>query len=406
MEPEAQNGGSSVVKAVVWLVVLVLIVGGFILYGSKGGKGEKEQTVEPIKIGFIGPLTGDASSIGVVARAATELAVEEVNAGGGINGRMLSVVYEDGKCSPSDANNAAQKLLNVDKVSAIIGGLCSSETSAFAPQAMTNKTITITYCSSAPSLTSTGKYFFRTYPVDTFQGKFAAEYAYNTLGARKVAILYHISDWGTGLKDVFTKRFVELGGQIVAEEGTTQETRDYRTQLTKLKAVKADYLYAPVYVDGGIAMIGQAKELKFTTKILGGDTFDDPKLQKEVSGKADILYTISIVSPSEAFKAKVLAKTGGEQVPVCAPNAYDAVKVLSNAIKTVGLDADMLADEIRKTNYTGESGQITFDGDGNLTNASYLVKRIENGSSTEVKTEVKEAPQTETKAETKAESAQ
>ncbi|TSC55684.1 MAG: branched-chain amino acid transport system substrate-binding protein, partial [Parcubacteria group bacterium Greene0416_79] len=348
------------------------------------------------------------SSVGTVARAATELAVEEVNAAGGVNGRILEAVYEDGKCSPSDANSAAQKLLNIDKVSAIIGGLCSSETSAFAPQAMQSKTITITYCSSAPSLTKTGKYFFRTYPVDTFQGKFAAEYGYNTLGARKIAILYHISDWGTGLKDVFTQRFTELGGEIVATEGTPQEARDYRTQLTKLRAAKADYLYTPVYVDGGIAMIGQAKELKITTKILGGDTFDDPKLQKEVSGKADILYTISVVSPSEAFKTKVLAKTGGEQVPICAPNAYDAVKVLSKAIATVGLDADLLEAEIRKTDYTGESGKITFDENGNLTNASYLVKRIENGGATEVKAEMKEEPKageakTEVKAETKTE---
>src|SRR3989344_2574768 len=382
MEPNAQNGGPSVVKTVVWLVVLVLIVVGFILYGSKG---EDKAAKETIKIGFIGPLTGDASSLGTVARAAVELAVDEVNAAGGVNGQTFDVTYEDGKCSPADANNAAQKLLNVDKVSAIIGGLCSSETSAFAPQAMQQKIVTITYCSSAPSLDKTGKYFFRTYPVDTFQGKYAAEYAYNTLGAKKVAILYHISDWGTGLKDVFTQRFTELGGQIIATEGTPQEARDYRTQLTKLKAAKDDYIYAPLYPEGGIVMFNQVKELGIATKFLGGDTYDDPKLQKEVSGKADILYTVSTISPSEEFKAKLIAKAGGEQVPICAPNAYDAVFVLANAIKSVGLDADKLADTIRTTDYTGESGKITFDQNGNLTNASYIVKRVEKGSATEVK---------------------
>ena len=135
----------------------------------------------------------------------------------------------------------------------------------------------------------------------------------------------------------------------------------YRLKNEKLKAAKADYLYTPLYPEGGIVMVNQAKELGVAAKLLGGDTFDDPKFQQEASGKADIIYTSMVISPSDAFKAKLLAKAGGDQVPICAPNAYDAVYVLSSAIKSVGLDADKLADAIRSTNYTGESGQVTFD---------------------------------------------
>ena len=105
----------------------------------------------PIKLGFIAPLTGEASSIGLNNRAAAELAVEEVNAAGGINGRKIEMVYEDGKCAPTDATNAANKLMNVDKVVAIDGAICSSETAAFAPTAMQNKVIVISPGSSAPS---------------------------------------------------------------------------------------------------------------------------------------------------------------------------------------------------------------------------------------------------------------
>lgn len=108
----------------------------------------------PIKIGFIGPLTGDASSLGTVSQAAVQIAEDEINAAGGINGRPLQVVYEDGKCNATAGTDAANKLMNVDHVVAIDGGLCSSETAAFGPTAMQNNTVVVSYCSSAPTPSS------------------------------------------------------------------------------------------------------------------------------------------------------------------------------------------------------------------------------------------------------------
>ncbi|MEK7208821.1 MAG: ABC transporter substrate-binding protein [Patescibacteria group bacterium] len=329
-------------------------------------------------------MTGDVSSLGTISRAAVELAVEEVNTQGGVSGQPIQVVYEDGQCSPQPASSAAAKLINANKVNAIIGGLCSSETSAFASGAMQQKKIVISYCSSAPTLSQTGKYFFRTYPSDSYQGRFAAEYAYNKLGVKKVAIIYHISDWGTGLRDVFAARFAELGGTIVLDEGTLQEARDYRTQLTKLKNIQADYLYAPVYVEGGIALINQMNQLGIKTRILAGDTFSDPKLKKEASGKADILFTQTITPSGGEFLTKLTAKTKVDQMPLCAPQAYDAVKILTKSANEVGLDPDKLADAIRATNYIGVSGQINFDVNGDLTSAAYKVSRITDGKSVDL----------------------
>ena len=366
-------------KKLIWIIVLVLVIVG--IMALSGGDKAPVATEGPIKIGFIGPLTGDVASLGTISRAAVELAVEEVNAQGGVGGFPIEVVYEDGQCSPQPASSAASKLINADKVDVIIGGLCSSETSAFASGAMQQKKIVISNCSSAPSLSSTGKYFFRTYPSDSYQGRFAAEYAYNKLGVKKVAIIYHISDWGTGLRDVFTARFTELGGTIVLDEGTPQEARDYRTQLTKLKNVEADYLYAPVYAEGGIVLINQMNQLGIKTKVLAGDTFGDLKLQKEVSGKADILYTQTVTPESSDFLAKLAAKTGVEQMPLCAPQAYDAVKVMAVAANKVGLDPDKLADAIRTSNYAGVSGPISFDANGDLTSAQYKVSRVIDGKS-------------------------
>lgn len=372
------------VKVIIGIIVLVLIVWGISALVSSPESGAPASS-EPIKIGFIGPLTGDASSLGTVARVAVELSAEEVNAAGGVNGSPLEVIYEDGQCNAKSGTNAANKLMNVDKVSAIIGGLCSSETAAFAPAAMENKTVVFSYCSSAPNLSNTGKYFFRSYPSDAYQGKFAAEYLYNTLGAKKVAILYHISDWGTGIKNVFASTFRGLGGEIIVEEGTPQDAREYKTQLSKIKAAKPDYIYMPTYPEGGIVAMKQLSELGIKIKVFGGDAWGDTKFQKEASGKGDILYTEVATPPNEEFNAKILAKTGGEQVPICSSHAYDNVKILAQAMSKAGTDPDALQDELRRISYNGVSGGISFDQNGDVTAANYVVKRIENGAATEVK---------------------
>ena len=335
----------------------------------------------PIKVGFVGPLTGDTASIGTIARSAAELAAEEINAEGGINGRQLQMIYEDGQCSTQAGSNAGNKLINADKVTAIIGGACSTETAAFAPSAMQNKIVVIAYCSSAPSLSSTGAYFFRDYPSDAYQGKFAAEYAYNTLGARKVAVVYHISDWGTGIRDVFEKHFRELGGEIVADEGTQQTDRDYRTALSKIKAAGPDLIYAPLYAEGGTVMLKQAKEIGLAIKFLGGDAWGDLKLQKDIATLGgDVRYIESEVPESDTFKAKLTAKTGGNTVPLCAPQTYDAVKILANALKEAGTDPDKLAAAVRSTKYDGVSGHVEFDRNGDKTEATYVVKKIAGGT--------------------------
>jgi branched-chain amino acid transport system substrate-binding protein len=370
-------------KTIGVLIVVIVII---IILASTGGK--KGET-GPIKIGFIGPMTGDVTALGQASRAAVEVAAEEINAAGGINGRNIEMVYEDGRCSPVPATNAVQKLINSDKVSAVVGGLCSSETAAFVKIAMDAKVPVVAYCSSAPNLTGSGKYFFRDYPSDAYQGKYAAEYAYNVLGARKVAIIYHITDWGNGLKTVFGNRFKELGGTIVAEEGSAQDNREYKTQLAKIKATNPDYLYTPLYPEGGYVMVQQALQLGIKTKMLGGDGWADTKFIVDVSKlNPDILYTEIVTGGGNNpdFSRKVLAKTGGTQVPICAPQAYDALTIIADAIKKTGsVDADKLADAIRSTKHDGISGTIEFDQNGDMTSANYAVKRIANGVSTEVK---------------------
>lgn len=359
-----------------WIITVIVVVV-LVLIGISLNQKDDSSI---IKIGFVGPLTGDVSSMGQGSKVAVEIAVAEINNVGGINGKKLEVIYEDGKCNPSAASGAVQKLVNVDKVKAIIGGLCSSETSAFVKIIMDNKVPTISYCSSAPNLSQTGKYFFRTYPSDSFQGKYAAEYAYNTLGARKIAILYHISDWGTGIKDVFVKRFTELGGEIVVTEGTAQEVRDYKTQLSKIKELSPDYIYAPLYTEGALVAIQQARDLGIKTKILGADAWDDTKFVEAVNKNADIVYVSSTGETTQEFKDKMKTKLDKE-VTICAPQAYDAVKALEIGLKAAGTNPDSLQEAIRKVSFIGTVGSVDFDQNGDITSAAYRVKRIQNGKS-------------------------
>ncbi len=345
---------------------------------------------ESVKLGFIGPLTGDVSTVGVGDRAAIALAIDEVNASGGINGRPLEMIYEDGKCTATDAANAANKLINIDHVIGIIGGLCSTETAAFAPTAMENKTMVISYGSSAPSLSNTGLYFDRTYPSDAYQGKFAADYVYNSLRARKVAILYHVSDAGTGLRDTFSKRFQELGGQIIDVEGLPQEARDYRTALTKIKAANPDAVFFPMYVDGAIVAVKQFTELGLNIPIYGIDAFGDPKFQKETaSTSVPLFYSEVVTYQNEDFKQKLLAKTGSVQVAPAAAQAYDSVMILANALKKAGTDPDTLARTVRATEIEGVSGKIAFDQNGDLVQADYRVMQIDHGQAFTVTDSIK-----------------
>jgi branched-chain amino acid transport system substrate-binding protein len=378
--PKANKKMSKTSKIIWWIVGVVVVVA-VVWWGVSRNTGSSNV----IKIGFIGPLTGDAASIGTVNKAAIQVAVDEVNAAGGINGKQIQMIYEDGQCNAQAAVSAAQKLIDVDGIRIIIGGECSTESSAFGPMAMQNKVIMFSPVSSAPLLSNLGKYFFRDYPSDAYQGKFGAQYAYQTLGARKVAVLYHVSDYGTGLKTVFEKEFQVLGGQIIDEEGLPQTATDYRTALSKIKSLKPDLIYSPTYPEGATAMLTEAAQLGIATKFLSTDGWDDASLHKAVSGKGVFMYTLSAVANLPAdLRSKILAISGGTEIPIGTANAYDAVKILAMDIAKVGIGPDKLADAIRATQYNGVSGHIAFDQNGDLTSAAYQVKQIENGTSVKI----------------------
>lgn len=348
-------------------------------------KKPSQVNAEPIKIGFIAPLTGDAGSYGVNAKAAAELAVEEINSMGGINGRTIQLIAEDGKCTGKDASSAANKLINIDKVTAIVGGFCSGETMAFTDLAEQTKTIVISEASSNPAITNAGDYIFRDYASDTAQGKAAAEFIYNKLGKKKVAVLYVNIDWGKGVKDVFISEYKKLGGEIVIEESYTQGSRDMRSQLAKVKQSNPDVLYFLSFTDDAVIGLKQAKTLGLNLPIVGGDAFDGPQFYSDPIADG-IMYVASLVPSNEAFEAKMATKTGSDVINAGAPQAYDAVKILGDVMRKVGTNTELIKNALYEVkDYQGVSGTIGFDSNGDLATPNLIIKLIKDGKAEQLK---------------------
>ena len=342
---------------------------------------KKMEDTSPIKIGFLGPLTGDVADPGKNLLGVTQMAVDEVNAAGGINGRNLEIIAEDGKCTPKDAADAGNKLINVDKVTVILGGLCSGETLSVAPVAEQNKVILISPGSSAPNITTAGDYIFRTYPSDSFQGKVGADYVYNSLGKRKAAVLASLGDYGTGLKNSFIDSFKALGGEVVYAEDFAQDTKDFRTQLTKIKASNADVVYFVSYTEAAIAGLRQAKELGVKLPFFAGDTWDDAKVQAN-SFSEGIMFTVGSAGvksdKKDEFEKKLTAK--GFTNTVGASGGYNNVNIIADIMKRVGTDATAIKNELYKVkDYPGVSGSITIDSNGDLASAGYDIKVVNKG---------------------------
>ena len=253
-------------------VIVLLAVGlYFFSFGSK-----KAGTDGPITIGFIGPLTGDAANKGQNAKAAVEIAVEEINDEGGVNGHPLMVVYKDGGCNRDLASKAASELIHTNGVSAILGGLCSHETLSFTDMAEQTGTVVLSYCSTAPEISQAGDYIFRNNPSSLRHAHFSAKYVKKVMGKQRVAILYVNEPWGIGIMDAFSQQFVIDGGDIVAKESHEQTDTDLRAQIERIKVARPDVLYFLGYPRASIAGIKQIRELGLEVPILGSATWDNP----------------------------------------------------------------------------------------------------------------------------------
>ena len=337
---------------------------------SKGGPGTAGPAGDTIKVGVYGDLTGQTSSFGQSTKNGIQLAVDEINGAGGVMGKKIELVIEDDQGRPEQAKTVVQKLISQDKVQAVLGEVASTNSLAAAPVAQEAKIPMITPSSTNPKVTETGDYISRVCFIDPFQGSVMAKFASNTLHAKTAAILGDVnSDYSKGLTQFFETEFTKLGGRVVAKEAYTQTDPDFKGQLTKIRNLTPDVIYVPGYY-GQVGIIAkQARELDMNMPLLGGDGWDSPELWKlggDSLKNAFISNHYSAENPApeiqnfvKAYKAKFNVEPDS-----LAALAYDAAKVLADAIKRAGgaSDSAKLKDAINATkDFAGVTGKISLD---------------------------------------------
>lgn len=342
-----------------------------------------KQTTE-IKIGAILPLTGDAAFYGESIKNGLDLAAKQINSHGGIKGANVHLIYEDSRALPAEGVSAFQKLVSIGGVKAIIGDAVSSVTLAFAPLADKQKIIVMSPLSSAPAISEAGDFIFRNVPSDLVNGKSAADFLIRDKGMRKFGVLFVNNDFGLGLKDAFAQRTAQLGGEVVATEAYDPGSSDFRTQLTKIASANPEAVFIVGYSELAQALV-QAKEMKMTCTFIGTGLMEDPTILKNARDAANgVFFTQLGYDPTSKDSAVMKFVDGykrefGVEPNIIAAYGYDALMVLSFAMNKSNLSPDDIKEQLYAVkNYSGVTGEISFDSNGDVTQPMG-VKKIENG---------------------------
>lgn len=341
---------------------------------------EKKQG--EIKIGAILPLTGDAAKYGEAAKRGIELAIKEINAIGGISGKKIRIMYEDDQANPNLGVSAFYNLITRERVSVILGPLPSSVTLAVAPIAEKNRIVLLSPASSTPAITEAGDYIFRNVASDQFEGAAMAEFVYNELFFKKIAIIYINNDFGVGLKDSFKKKFEELGGEIIATEAFEQGATDFRTQLLKVKSVNPEGIYLVGYKEMG-RVLKQAGELGIKSQFLSFAMFEDPEILKIAGNTAEgVYYSFRSYDPrgEEEHVTKFVKNFRNQydmEPDIFAALSYDATRIIALAMKKGGFTSERIKEALYTiSDFPGVTGKLSFDENGDVigTNSIKMVR--------------------------------
>jgi branched-chain amino acid transport system substrate-binding protein len=342
-----------------------------------------------IVIGEFAAMTGDQATFGSSTDDGVQLAANELNKAGGINGVQVAIHREDDQSDPDMSLTVVKKLITEDKAMAILGEVASKNSISAAPFCNTNHIPMISPSSTNPKVTLTGPYIFRVCFIDPFQGTVGARFATQTLHAKTAAVLYdQTSDYSNGLQGFFQKSFTSLGGKVVAVRTYEAKDTDFRSSLTTIKAANPDIIYVPGYYNAVGTIARQARALGITAPLVGGDGWESPKLLEGAGGgegKISALEGCYFTDHSsldekdpvvkkfvEAYKTAYNVK----DVDALSAQGYDAANVLFAAMKAAGkpdggdYNSDAYRAKVRDAiaataNFHGATGIITLDADRN-----------------------------------------
>ncbi|NLL66079.1 MAG: ABC transporter substrate-binding protein [Clostridiaceae bacterium] len=369
-------------------IILLIVLTMTLITGCGGGSTKNDDV---IKIGINYELTGEVASYGQASVDGIELAIEEINAAGGINGKKIEAVKYDNKSDKSQATTLATKLMTQDKVVAVLGPATSGAFKATIPEAIKNKVVVASGSATSDEVTVDDKgvkeYAFRICFTDSYQGTAMANYALNNMNQTKaVVIMDNSSDYAKGLAANFTKTFEAGGGEVVATEAFVAGDKDFNAILTKIKGQDFGVIFLPGYYEEAGLIIRQAREQGIDTPILGADGFGAPELT-ELAG-ADALNNVFFSShfssldkdPSVAGFIENFSKKHGKEPDQFAALGYDLAMFLADGIKRAGsTDTVAIKDALAATkDFKGITGSFSMDENHNPVKAVVVVG-IENG---------------------------
>lgn len=356
-----------------------------------GGGGASNSDV--IRIGVNYELSGQVATYGDASVKGIEMAIEEINAAGGIDGKQIEAIKYDNKSEPAEATTLTTKLASQDKVLTVIGPATSGAFKATIPVANQNKVPIISGSATADDVTlSNGRlqeYVFRTCFSDSYQGTAMANFASQQQHAKTAVIIKDTSsDYAKGLADNFRATFEASGGRIVAEEGYASGETNFNTIMTRIKSAQSDVIYLPGYYEEVGLAVKQARDLGITQPILGGDGFDSPVLLEKAGAAAlnDVFYTnhYSSLDDQNSKVQKFIAnfrEKYGEDPAAFHALGYDTAYFVADAI---GRASELTGEAVQQamtetTDFSGVTGTFGIDPATHEPIKAALVIELKNG---------------------------
>ncbi|MDL2325383.1 ABC transporter substrate-binding protein [Ruminococcaceae bacterium OttesenSCG-928-A16] len=352
-----------------------------------GGGGK--STEDNIVIGGLAPLTGSVSQYGIAASNGAKLAVKEINEAGGVLGKQVQFVLYDEKGDATEAVSQYTRLVQSDKIVALVGDVTTKPTIAVAQKAVQDNMPMITPTGTGAAITQTGPNIFRACFTDPYQGEMMAHYAQEKLSAKTAAVLYDTGDdYSVGVAEAFEATAKTLGIEVTAYEGYQTGATDFNAQLTKIKEGNPDVIMVPCYYEDAAKVVLQARQLGVTSKFLGSDGWDGVLNQLDASNYEvlnDSFYCnqYSLGQPGPELEKFIKAYTeefGADTLNMFAVLGYEAMHLMGASIEKAGsTDSDAIVDAMKNLDYDGVSGNISYKGGNDPVREAYIIE-FENGT--------------------------
>lgn len=385
----------SISMAILIMFVVLSLV--FLSYCGKEEKTleEKAEGAKLIKIGVIGPLTGEGATYGQAMKMGIEIAIEKINA---TSPNKFKALYQDSKLTPRDAINAFNYLVNNEKVPVILGAAGSSISLSLLPFANEKKVILFSSISTADNLSIGDDYFFRNIPPNKNQAKTAAEFLKNKLQKETATIFYENNDYGINMDNIFTGFFTNIGGKIVDSLSYESGQTDFKSLLSKIKQNEPGAIFIPGTYQEVAIIIKQARELDIKSALISGDGAYSPEVINIAGEAAEGFYCTLMGLPDVESNielkefAEIFKKKHNSEPNVYSAYSYDAMRFVHKVFEKCMAEGEgnctgeKLKEIFQDTSYKGIVGDIAFNQFGEV-DSPYIIYQVQNGKFTPLKSE-------------------